>query len=146
MSAITQMPKRILIIGILFCINGLFALWGIVSDFMQSGSVFGELVIDTTTVQVFSLVIGIGLLMGRQWSQWWARLLIVVAYIFCLTSVIIAIISPEKIYISWFGQSYAGNWKLPLFLTLTALLIIVLGCMHWLLYSQKATMYFRRLD
>ena len=138
------MPKRIVIIGILFCLNGLLALWGIVSNFIQSGSVMGELVIDTSTVQVLSLPIGIGLLLGRQWSQWWARILIVVGYVFCIASIIVAVISPEKVYMSWFGQSFTGNGKVPLFLTLIVVLIIILVCMHRLLYSQKAKDYFNR--
>ena len=140
------MPKRILIIGILFLLNGLFALWGIISEFIQSGSVLGELVITTNTVQVLSLPIGIGLLMAKQWSRWWARILIVVGYIFCITSIIVAIVSPEKVYMSWFGQSFTGNWKVPIFLTLTVLLTIILVCMHRLLYSQKADSYFNNLN
>ena len=140
------MPKRILIIGILFCLNGLSAGWGIISDFIQSGSVLGELVIDTTTVQVFSLPIGIGLVMGRQWAQWWARILIVVGYIFSVASIIVAIVSPDKVYLSWFGQSYTGNWKVPLFAALMVILIIILICMHRLLYSAKATDYFNRFN
>jgi len=139
------MPKRILIIGILFCLVGLISIWGIISNLIQSGSVLSELVIDINTIQALALPIGIGLLMRRQWSQWWARLAIVVGYVFCLMSVFVAVISPEKVYFTWFNQSITGDWKIRFFLASMLLIISMLVCINRLLYSEKAKNYFNQL-
>ncbi len=142
------MPKRIVIIGILFCLNGLLALWGIVSNFIQSGSVMGELVIDTSTVQVLSLPIGIGLLLGRQWSQWWARILIVVGYVFCIASIIVAIASPENAYFTGFNRNLKGTSALPYVIVPLLALAGVLVLIYRLLYSPKTNDYLhnRKVD
>jgi hypothetical protein len=58
------MPKRVLIIGLQFCLGGLSAIWDMLFGLFHSriGFNFGELL----------LPVGIGLLRGKPTSKWWA--------------------------------------------------------------------------
>lgn len=64
-----KMPKRVLIIGLLFCLSGILAIWDVLSGICQNRL--------SLNFAVLLLPVGIGLLRGRQRSQWWARFCII---------------------------------------------------------------------
>ncbi|RYD49041.1 MAG: hypothetical protein EOP85_02385, partial [Verrucomicrobiaceae bacterium] len=69
------MPKRILIIGILFCLNGLAAGWDMVSAPFENRF--------SLNLAVLMLPVGIGLLRGRDSSRRWANVWIVLGFAMC---------------------------------------------------------------
>ena len=128
------MPKRIFIIGVLFCLSGVLAIWDVLADILQSHI--------NLNFAVFLLPVGIGLLRGSLRSQWWARFWIILGYILCVVLVEMVIVSPGSSHVIWFGREIRGSSAVPydlLFITLNAALLYVL---HRLLYSEKAIAYF----
>jgi len=130
------MPKRIIIVGILFCLGGALAIWEVLSGLFQSHIYLN--------FAVFLLPVGIGLLRGKLRSQWWARFWIILGYIFCVILVVLAIVSPRNAHASWFGREIAGSQAIPYILLFSALLAVSLVVMHRLLYSEKAVAYFNK--
>jgi len=130
------MPKRIIIIGILFCLGGFLAIWEVLSDLFRSHI--------NLNFAVFMLPVGIGLLRGKPRSQWWARFWIILGYILCALLVMIVILSPGNAHASWLGREIRGSGAIPYVLLVSALLAVALIAMHKLLYSEKAKVYFNR--
>jgi serine/threonine protein kinase len=130
------MPKRIIIIGILFCLGGFSAIWDVLSDIFRSHI--------NLNFAVFLLPVGIGLLRGKPRSQWWARFWIILGYILCALSVVVVIVSPENAHASWFDSEIRGSAAIPYVLLMLALLAVALIAVHKLLYSEKAQIYFKR--
>ena len=130
------MPKRIIIIGILFCLGGLLAIWEVLSDLFQSHI--------NLNFAVFLLPVGIGLLRGKPRSQWWARFWIILGYIFCVVLVVIVVVSPGNAHASWFGREIRGSSAVPCALLVSALFAAFLSVLHRLLYSKRAITYFHQ--
>ena len=130
------MPKRIIIIGILFCLAGFSAIWEVLSDLMRSHI--------NLNLAVFLVPVGIGLLRGKPRSQWWARLWIILGYTLCALLVVVVIMSPENAHASWFGSEIRGSRAIPFVLLLATLLAVALIAMHKLLYSEKSKIYFNK--
>lgn len=141
------MPKRIFIIGNLFCLVGFFGIWNLATDLYQLIMNVTQWNLDLSKIlAVLLLPIGISLLLGQAWAQWWARLSIVVAFVFCLVSIVFAIASPEDTYFNGFNQSLTGISALPYVITPFLILTSVLVFMYRLLYSNKANTYFNRIN
>ncbi len=130
------MPKRILIIGLLYCLAGVAATWGVVSNLMKSR-------IDLN-LAILMLPVGIGLLRGNASSQWWARFWLILGYCFCALMIILAIATPQSASVSWFELGIHGPEAVPYVIAAAVLLSVLFYVVHKLLYSQRANTFFRR--
>ncbi len=130
------MPKRILIIGLLFCLGGICAIWDVLSDLFQSRL--------NLNFGVLLLPVGIGLLSGKQSSQWWARFWIILGYIGCGLLVILVILSPESAHATRFDTKLQGSQAVPYVIGGALFFAVLLFILHRLLYSEKANRFFRR--
>lgn len=128
-----KMPKRVLLIGILFCLGGVLAIWDVVSDLSR-----GHIDIN---LAVFLLPVGIGLLKGKRTSQWWARLWVILGYVACF---LLATASPENVTASWFGREMKGDAAVPYVVSVAVAFALALLVIHRLLYSEKAMAFFSR--
>ena len=132
------MPKRILVIGMLFSFLGLISVMNITSGLLNS-----QLYKDPF---VLLLPIGLGIIKRQLWAQWCARFCIILGYILCSAFTVMAISSPKNgaFTFGWFGRSYTfAGYEGTFFLVLLIVLLLVsLGLMHKLLYSEKAKDYF----
>jgi hypothetical protein len=127
------MPKRILLIGLLFVLGGVFSIWSIIEAAMHNRIHlnFGVLMLPT----------GIGLLRGRASSQWWARFWILLGYLALLAMVCMVLAYPESAKASWFGTQIRGGKAIPYVLAIAALVGVALRILHRLLYSPKASAF-----
>lgn len=128
------MPRRILIIGILFCLCGILAIWDIIDGFLHSHI--------RLNLAIFMLPVGIGLLRGKKSSQNWARVWIVLGYAICGIITIVGICFPKFVNFKFFDITINGNAAVPYLLLCMLLFLTLLITLHKLLYSMKACDYF----
>ena len=128
------MPKRILIIGLVFCLGGCVAIWEVVSDLLQSHI--------NLNFSVLLLPVGIGLIRGRSRSRWWARFWLILGYVGCALLIGVALISPENVSATWFGHEFSGSEAIPYAIAGSICLTLLFYFVHRLLYSPKASAYF----
>ena len=128
------MPKRILIIGLFFCVGGILAIWDVVSAVFQSSLYlnFG----------VFLLPVGIGLLRGKPSSQWWARFWIIIGYLGCGLLVVVPVVWPGSAHVTWFDIQLRGPEAVPYVIGMGLFFAALLVVEHRLLYSEKANRFF----
>jgi len=130
------MPKRVFIIGLLFCLGGILAIWEVLSGLFQSCL--------NLNFAVLLLPVGIGLLRGKQGSQWWARFWIILGYILCGALIILVMLSPGSARATWFGTELQGSGAAPYVIGMALFFAVLLFVLHKLLYSEKANRFFRR--
>ena len=130
------MPKRILVIGLLFVLLGVLAIWDIVEAAMHRR-------IDINFA-AFCLPVGVGLLRGKASSQWWARFWFFVGYVAVVALICLALASPQNVHASWFEHELDGRRAVPWAIGIGLALGLLLVFLHCLLYSARATSYFRR--
>ena len=99
------MPKRILIIGLLFVLTGGFAAWEIIHAAMHSRV--------SINFGVLLLPVGLGLLMGKRGAQWWARFFIIVGYILLGAIAVLSVTMPKLLTVDWFESSLRGSRAIP---------------------------------
>lgn len=133
-----NIPKRIIIIGTLFCLGGVLAIWEVLSDLLESHI--------NLNFAVFLLPVGIGLLRGKPRSQWWARIWIILGYLLCAFLVVVVFVAPENAHASWFEHEIRGPAAIPYVLLVLAILAVVFISTHKLLYSDRAKAYFNRSE
>src|SRR5690242_8259267 len=127
------MPKRVLILGLLFVLGGVTAIWSIIEAAMNSRI--------NLNFGVLLLPVGIGLLRGRASSQWWARFWIILGYIALIALVCFVLAFPQNAKASWFDTEIRGSRAVPYVLGIAALFGVALCICHRLLYSPKACAY-----
>jgi len=125
-----RMPKRVLIIGLLFVLGGLFSIWSIVEAGMHNRL--------NLNFGVLLLPVGLGLLRGRASSQWWARFWIILGYVSLIAMVCLVLAYPQGAKASWFGTQIKGGKAIPYVLGIAALCGTGLRILHRLIYSPKA--------
>jgi len=130
------MPKRILIIGILFCLAGASAIWEVVSDLFRSHVNFN--------FAVFLLPVGIGILKGKRSSQWWGRFWIILGYISCGLLAGASLLWPGNVTADQFGRAIQGREAVPYVIGVAVLFAILLVIIHRLLFSDTSQVYFNR--
>ena len=130
------MPKRILIIGILFCSGGAFAIWEVVSDLFRSHI--------NLNFAVLMLPVGVGIMKGKKSSQWWGRFWIILGYLGCIIVVGASLISPQNVTATGFGEEINGTEAVPYVLIGALIFAILFVTIHRLLYSDIAHAYFCR--
>ena len=130
------MPKRILIIGILFCLGGLLAIWEVASDLFRSHI--------NLNFAVLMLPVGIGILKGKKSSQWWARFWIILGYIGCGLLVLASLAFPENVSADFMGNEIKGTQAVPYTIAGAILFTALFVYMHRLLYSEIAQAYFNQ--
>jgi cellulose synthase/poly-beta-1,6-N-acetylglucosamine synthase-like glycosyltransferase len=128
------MPKRILIIGLVFCLGGIHATWEMLSALMDS-----RIFLD---VGALMLPVGIGLLRGRARSRWWARVWILIGYAICAIALVIALFNPQSVSISWPAPGTRGIPALPYAFACLFLAFLTLHIMQRLLDSRKSREWF----
>jgi len=128
------MPKRIFIIGILFCLGGVLAIWEVVSDLFRSHI--------NLNFAVLLLPVGIGILKGKKSSQWWGRFWIILGYIGCGLLVGSSLVWPENVTANGFGREIKGSEAVPYVLAGTVIIAATFIVLHKLLYSETAINYF----
>lgn len=129
------MPKRVLIIGALFCLAGVVAIWEVIEALFRSNI--------NLNFAVLLLPVGIGLLRGRKRSQWWARFWIILGYVFCAGIALLGIIAPGNAHAKIFNREIYGVDALPYLFAVAVLVAIFLFIIHRLLYSQRAEDFFQ---
>lgn len=129
-----SIPKRILILGILFILAGILAVWEVVSDLMNSHL--------NLNFAVFLLPVGIGLLKGKRSSRSWAKFWIILGYLLCGLLSVLAMVAPGNAHAYWPGHEVRGPAAVPYVLLFAALLALFLMVMQMLLRSDKANAYF----
>jgi len=130
----------------IFSFFGLVASWNIVSSLLKS-----QIYPDIT---VILLPIGLGIIKGQLWAQWWARFLILLGYIVCFLFAAMILLSPkgataqwtimstENPNAKWLNQSFTGTEAALYIIVTLTVVVTILGIMHWALYSEKAKDYF----
>jgi hypothetical protein len=129
------MPKRVIIIGLLFCLAGGSAIWNVISGFFHS-----EL---RWNFGVLMLPVGIGLLRGRQQSQWWARFWIVLGYAGCAFLGLSVFMSHQASRVTLFGNEIRGSNAVICTVLVSLGVAGILIVIHRLLYSPIACEYFK---
>ncbi len=132
----SKMPKRVLVIGLLFCLGGILAIWDVLSGLFDSRL--------SINFAVLLLPVGIGLLRGKPSSQWWARFWIILGYILCGSLIIFVMLSPESAHATGFGTDLHGPEAAPYVIGMALFFAVLLFVLHKLLYSEKANRFFRR--
>lgn len=135
-SAGSGLPKRVLLVGLLFCLGGAFAIWDIVEDLTRSTINFN--------LSVLLLPVGIGLLRGKTSSLGWAKFWIVLGWLVCGLGIVLVFIFPQKAYVTWFDNKIQGPEAVPLVVGVALAVILALLVMYILLASDKSKAYFRR--
>ncbi len=128
------MPKRILIIGLAFCLGGGLAIWEVISALFRSRI--------NLNFAVLLLPVGIGLIRGRSRSRCWASFWIVLAYIGCALLIGVAVVSPKNVSSSWFGHEFRGSDAVPYAIAGSVCVALLFYFVHRLLYSPNADAYF----
>lgn len=129
------MPKRVLIIGLLFCLGGVVAIWDVLQGLFASRI--------SLNFAVLLLPVGIGLLRGKPSSRWWAKFWIVLGYILCAVLLVIAVLSPDSAYATWFERELRGREAVPFVIGISILFLLLLVALQRLLDSEKALSYFK---
>jgi len=134
----THMPKRILIIGILFCLAGVFAAWDIISGLTRSHL--------NLNFAVFSLPVGIGLLRGREKSRRWARFWIILGYIACGLLIVLSALNPGNAQATFFDKSLSGPPALLVIYPMAVAAAGILYIINRLLFSVRSNEHFGRSE
>ena len=130
-----ERPRRVYIIGVLFCFTG-----GLMLGHMLWSLAKGTLVLNPLALMV---PVGIGLLRGKTNSQWSATLWLVLGYCTCLVLIVAELTRPGEIHIRWQGVDWRGQYSGAVLIGCCLLAGGVLAGMHWLLRSARADAYFR---
>jgi hypothetical protein len=130
------MSKRILIIGLLFCIAGVLAIWDVLFS-LAKGNI-------NLNFAVFLLPVGIGLLRGKSRSRWWANFWFILGYIGCLFLTMICTLSPANAKARFFDTVIEGPSALPYVFLVATILASGLAALQFLLNSERASQYFSR--
>lgn len=129
-----MMPKRVFIIGLLFCVAGAWAIYEIVHGLFHD-----HLYVN---LSAFMLPVGIGLFKGKVSSRWWARLWIILGYVLCAALMVMSLVKPSWAAAEWFGRKLSGSAAVPYVWGFSVGLLVILVVLHRLLYSAKADLYF----
>lgn len=132
------MPKRILIIGILFCLAGVSAIWDIIFNLSQSHL--------NLNLAVFTLPVGIGLLRGRANSRWWARFWIVLGYIACGLFILLCAFDSGNARATFLDKTLSGPPALLVIYPVVVALAGILYAINLLLFSARSNEYFHRSE
>lgn len=132
------MPKRILIIGLLFCLGGVLAIWEVASDLFRSHI--------NVNFAVLLLPVGIGILKGKKSSQWWGRFWIILGYIGCVLLVMASLLFSSNVSADFFGKEIKGVQAVPFAIVGAMLFTALFMTMHRLLYSEVSQAYFTRMS
>jgi hypothetical protein len=135
LSPLPQRPRRVLVVGGLFCLVGGMVLCKILWELSQNRPFFDLLVL--------MLPVGIGLLKGRTSSKWWATLWLMFCYGMCLVFIVMDLANPGHVTVRGFGHEIEGGYSRPLFLSSAIAMGVVFIVMHYLLASRKSADYFR---
>lgn len=127
------MPKRLAVIGILFCIAGVLAIWNVIVAFAHQSLSFNFVVL--------LLPVGIGLLYGRMWARRWANVAIVAGYFFCGLLVLAPLLWPSYSHVGLFRLHITGLQTWPYFVSAALLLTIIIYLVKRVLYSVTVTVY-----
>lgn len=129
---ILAMPKRVLIIGLLFAIVGANSIWNTIETGLHDGL--------HISFSIFMLPVGIGLLRGKRSSQWWASAWIILGYGSAIVIALFAVCAPNE-KISWFGFSNPGSGATPHVLAFSIIYAVCLRICRRYLYSIRANAY-----
>lgn len=130
----SRIPTRVLLIGLLLSATGLWNLSEMISSFWQE-----EISVE---LGMLTLPVGIGLLQGREWARYWARICFIIGYIVCAAIVLVVAIFRDKAPEIWMkkqlGQEDVMLQDIGLSLVLAALIYIL----HHLLFTERANAWF----
>ena len=130
-----KIPKRILFVGVVFCLGGFLAVWDVITNLI-------DLSIHIN-FGLFLLPVGIGLLRGELHSRWWARFWIILGYIFCTVTAGIILFASAVTEVTLFGNKIEGSAAIPYLLCCVIFFIIFLFSLHKILYSKHASDFFQ---
>ncbi len=128
------MPKRVLVIGLLFSLAGAAAIWETLAALLRS-----EYHLNLT---VFLLPVGIGLLRCNKNSQWWAKIWIVLGYIVCGLMAAIGLLFFESARANLLGKEITGPAAGPIIIGVSLVIVALLVVIHRLISSERSNAYF----
>lgn len=127
------MPKRVLIIGLLFMLFGVLSILSIIESAVKGGI--------NLNFAVLLLPVGIGLLRGKSSSRFWAKFWIILGYIGLALMIGLVLVQPGNAKASWFGSEIHGGRAVPYVVLIGGLFGIGLVVCHRLISSPKASAY-----
>lgn len=127
------MPNRILVIGLIYCLCGMLAIWSIIEGFFNNSLNFN--------FSACMLLVGIGLLKGRRSSLKWARIWVGLGYLLSAIVVVVLFLKPYSAYVNLFSLQLKGADAIPYAIVFILLFIAGLAVVDKLLRSPKARAY-----
>jgi hypothetical protein len=127
------MPKRILILGLLYCLSGVLAIWSIIEGLFN----------DSLSINISALMlpVGMGLLRGRRSSLKWARVWVGIGYLSVAVGFVLLVIYPHRASVHLFDFRATGDQAVPYVIAMLVIFIVVLAGVGKLLRSQKSRAY-----
>lgn len=129
------MPRRLLVIGGIYCLIGGIALVGMIFDMVRNGGI-------QTNVAAFMLPVGIGLLRAkpssRRWATFWAGLTCGVA----AASALWATFTGIEIGVIVFGAELRGTAAIAYLAAVAFGVIIMCVLAIWMLYTPPVASAF----
>lgn len=127
------MPKRLAIIGTLFILAGISALWSIISGLLDNHV--------NINFAVLLLPVGIGLLRGKHHSRISAIVITYIGYLLCLILTLTFLTSQDNITFTYPGHTITGPDALPPTLAAILVAFTLLLIQHLTLKSPKVIAY-----
>ncbi|GAA5495982.1 hypothetical protein Rhal01_02163 [Rubritalea halochordaticola] len=127
------MPKRLAIVGTLYILAGLAAIWSIISQLMNSHVNFN--------LAILMLPVGIGLLNGKASSRGFAIFWVVLGYIGCALVALFGFFFPEDLTFTSGGEIIYGKDALPPTLAYVTAFTTLLLIIQLILRSPKVVAY-----
>ncbi|RYD29912.1 MAG: hypothetical protein EOP87_17500 [Verrucomicrobiaceae bacterium] len=127
------MPRRILIIGLLYCLCGVLAIWSSIEG-LSNATIHLNL-------SVFMLPVGIGLLRGLRSSLKWARVWVGLGYLFAALGFVLLFVYPDRASAHFFDSPVTGDQAVPYVIVMLVFFVLVLATVDTLLRSSESRAY-----
>ena len=130
----SNMPKRVFLIGLLFIILGLSEVVKVLFGLWQDKFIWN--------FNVLMAPVGVGLLLGKSSSRWWAQFWIIFLYVGLAIMLCNTVSQPDHIRFTWFSNPVQFASPQLYLLIIEIVYALLLISVHVLLYSKKSNNYF----
>ena len=130
-----KMPKRILILGILYILFGVLAIVEMIMKMRPPQHIH-------IAFHIFLLPVGIGLLRGKSSSLKWAKIWVFIGYFICAVAAVMACLKAELCQVTFNNRVIiSGIAALPYVMLVIIVSVGILRLIHKLLDSEKSRAY-----
>ena len=129
------MPKRLMLVGLLFLLIGAVAAWEMIADVMNSRLTFVPWIV--------LLPVGMGVFGGSRNAVGWAKLFVVLGYAVCGVIVYCVVKFPELAHAGWGSERLEGSEAVPYVIVGVVVLAVVLYLLQRALWSREVSEYVR---